>query len=467
MIIELNSKALLKDIDPKLYRAIERYLTMPNPKYVEAEKRGRFTGKAPKFLEYFKRTANGIECPRGALADYLRMGERYGESLEEFIDHCRIMPPVDFVFGGKLRGLQQQAVDAVLLYESGVLVAGTGAGKTVMALYIIAERKQPTLIVVHTKELINQWVDRIGTFLGIPSDEIGIIGGGKFSIGKRITVATVQTLKKRIEEVEKKIGFIICDECHRVPSTTFTVVVNAFSAKYRLGLTATPYRRDGLSRVIRWVIGDITGRIEKQDLVKIGDLCRAGVIWVPTDFCPLVDAGEQYSKALSELTEDVVRNREICNTIAKHKGQGVRLILSDRKAHCDTLQNILSDIYRIYSEVLTGSTSAKDRERIIKALKAGKCQYLIATGQLIGEGFDLPEIESVFLVTPIKFSGRLIQYIGRALRPALGKDMAVIYDFVDNHGVFEASANAREATYAAQGISEIVPRYHEYDPYDF
>ncbi len=447
----LNSKAILTNLNPATIQAVKQRLTMPNPKYAEAEKMNRSTWNIDRELKFYDERADGLVCPRGCAAKLYHLCERMGEDIQ-IIDNRRTLDPVDFHFAGELRTLQQQAVDGMLARDSGLLESPTGSGKTTMALYLIAERGQPTLIIVHTKELLNQWIDRIETFLGIPRDEIGVIGSGKSHIGTRITVATVQTLYKRVDEVVPHIGHLVCDECHRAPSRMFTEAVNAFDARYRLGLTATPWRRDKLSKVIFWTMGDVTGRIDKQDLVQAGNLCPAEVRWVKTEFSTLTDASEFYSKVLSELTENDTRNRLVCKTVAENNGHGITLILSDRKAHCDALQNILSDVHGIHAEVLTGSTSPKDRERIITALQDGECQYLIATGQLIGEGFDLPGISTVFLTTPVKFSGRLIQYIGRALRPAPGKDKAVIFDFVDDHGIFEASARARAYTYQGQEI---------------
>jgi len=219
------------------------------------------------------------------------------------------------------------------------------------------------------------------------------------------------------------------------------------------GLSATPYRRDGLSKVIFWHIGDVAGKIDKADLVGSGDLCPADVVWIETDFSTGTDAAEYYSKALSELAEDQARNRLIARTVAENNGHGISLILSDRKAHCGTLAAILEKKHGIKAEVLTGATSTGDRERILDELHQGRCRYLIATGQLIGEGFDLPAISSMFLTTPVKYHGRLIQYIGRALRPAPGKDKAFIFDFVDaRNPVFSASARARACTYDQQGL---------------
>ncbi|MDD4274942.1 MAG: DEAD/DEAH box helicase [Desulfobacter postgatei] len=451
MDFTLNSKAILTNFGAATRQAVEQYLTMPNPKFLDAVKQDRYTGGMDLELKFYEKDTERLICPRGCAGKLYRLCERLGESIQ-VVDNRRKLSPVDFTFAGELRPLQEQAVTDVLRRDSGLLEAGTGAGKTVMALYLIVQRKQPALIIVHTKELLTQWIDRIENFLGIPRADIGIIGGGKFSIGDRITVATVQSLYKRVDEVVPYVGHLVVDETHKAPARMFTEAVSAFDAKYRLGLTATPWRRDKLSKVIFWYVGDVTGRIAKDDLVQAGNLCRAEVQWVGTGFSPFADASEEYSKALSELTEDGTRNRLICKTVSENNGHGVSLILSDRKAHCVTLQNILSDVHGIQAEVLTGSTSPKERERIITALHDGGCRYLIATGQLIGEGFDLPGISTVFLTTPVKFSGRLIQYIGRALRPAPGKDKAMIFDFVDDHGVFEASARARAYTYQGQGI---------------
>ena len=452
MDFTLNSKLVLSNLGLATQQAVKQHLTMPNPKFAEAERMNRYTKGIDRNLKFYEETTDGLVCPRGCAATLYHLCERIGEDIHT-IDQRRTLNPVNFTFVGELRHLQRQAVDGVLSRDSGLLEAGTGAGKTVMELYLIAERKQPALVVVHTKELFNQWLDRIESFLSIPRDEIGIIGGGKFSIGDRITVATVQSLYKRVDEVVPHIGHLVVDECHRAPSRIFTEAVNAFDARYRLGLTATPWRRDGLSKVIFWTMGDVTGRIDKKDLVQAGNLCPAEVKWIKTEFNPSVDASEKYSKALSELTEDETRNRLICKAVSENNGHGISLILSDRKAHCDALQDILSDAHGIHAEVLTGSTSHKERERIIANLQDGECKYLIATGQLIGEGFDLPGISTVFLGTPVKFSGRLIQYIGRALRPAPGKDKAMVFDFVDVHNpVFYASAKARHSTYQKQQI---------------
>ena len=448
----LNNRAIMTGIKPETGRHVRNLFTIENPKFVEAEKMGRYTGDLEPELRFFNVVSGGLSCPRGAAGRLYDICTQHGEQIT-VMDERLELTPVDFAYNGTLRPYQSDVVNDVLKRDHGTLSAPTGSGKTTMGLFIIAQRKQPALIIVHTRELVNQWLDAIEKFLHIPADEVGVIGGGKFSIGDRVTVALVQSLYKRLNDVSPYIGHIIVDEAHRTPSRVFTQAVDAFPARYRLGLTATPWRRDGLSRAIFWHLGDVTGQVEKQDLLDNGNLCHASVKWVETTFSTALDASEYYSTALSELTQDLDRNLLIAETVTEHNGIGISLILSDRRDHCETLADILRHRHGIEAAVLTGQTPAKERERIIQGLKSGECHYLVATGQLIGEGFDLPEIGTLALVTPLKFSGRLIQYIGRALRPTPGKNKAIILDFVDRHPVFEHSARCRRGTYTQQGIN--------------
>jgi superfamily II DNA or RNA helicase len=452
MKFELKDKIYLNGITTDTYHAIRQLLTIENPAYAEAEKMGRWTGDMEQHLHFYEAIPNGLACPRGAARKlYNECCAYHGENVT-IVDNRRTLDPVNFTFQGELRPLQADAVKGFTRQDMGLLQSPTGAGKTVMALSLIADRKQPALIVVHTKELLNQWVDRIGTFLGIQADEVGIIGNGKFQIGDHITVAMVQTLHKRADEVVPHIGHLILDECHRAPAMQYVKAIEQFDCKYILGLTATPYRRDGLGQVIQWHIGPIAGRINKDALVHAGSLVQAEAVFIPTGHISHTDPAEYYSKALSELTGDLDRNMQIAETVHKHNGHGITLILSDRREHCETIGDLLHHRHGIKAAVLTGQTPARVRQEIIRQLQSGRCDYLVATGQLIGEGFDLPGISTLVLATPVKFSGRLVQYVGRALRPAPGKGKALILDLVDDHGVFQAAARSREQVYKQQGI---------------
>ena len=184
-----------------------------------------------------------------------------------------------------------------------------------------------------------------------------------------------------------------------------------------------------------------------------GALCQAKVIWHQTDFDTCLNPSEEYSKVLSELTQDPERNRLICDDVAGDPCQGIKLVLSDRKDHCQALSDILKAEHGLEAVVLTGGLSKKEREAVSQQIGSSSVKILICTGQLIGEGYDLPALESLFLGTPIKFSGRLIQYIGRVLRPSPGKDEAIIHDYYDHLvGVLEHGARVRAGVYEKEGI---------------
>lgn len=328
MKITISNRMKLSGIPGHLYDAIVNRLTFDNPKWIENEKMGRWNGDTPQTLEFYHETDDGyLVTPRGFIRQLIGLCRRHNVQFQ-IVDKRRSLPEVDFIFKGTLKPFQAEAVDEMLQKDFGTQSAPTGGGKTVMALYMIAERKQPALIVVHTKELLHQWIDRIETFLGIPAAEVGIIGNGKKTVGDRITVALVQSLYKCSEEVAPHIGHLIIDECHRTPSRTFTEAVSAFDSKYMLGLSATPWRRDKLSKLIFFHIGDVIHEVDKADLVENGDILQAEVITRETDFEPYSDATTEYSKMLSELTEDSKRNNLIARDVAAEGGNGGGILLS-------------------------------------------------------------------------------------------------------------------------------------------
>ncbi|MEI7672286.1 MAG: DEAD/DEAH box helicase family protein, partial [Deltaproteobacteria bacterium] len=235
-------------------KKIRSTFTLENPVWVANEKMGRWNGRTDHWLTFFKNHPGGISIPRGAMGLLQSFCNEKGIQYE-IEDRRRTLPETIFQFVGKLKPYQQKALQDATGKDFAVLEAPTGSGKTVTALAAIAARKQPTLIIVHGKELLNQWKARIETFLGIPPEDIGQIGDGKMKIGDKVTVGIVNSVYKIAGDIRDRIGHLVIDECHRCPSRTFTEAVTAFDCKYMLGLSATPYRNDRLTPLIGWHLG--------------------------------------------------------------------------------------------------------------------------------------------------------------------------------------------------------------------
>jgi superfamily II DNA or RNA helicase len=417
-------------------QAIEEALTITNPAYADALKHGRYTGSLSPDIEYFRHEGRELVMPRGFGLELSRI---LGPCVE-WIDHRRVLPEIDLAFTGKLRSYQQEAVAAALKRQQGVLEASTGAGKTVCALAIIAARKQPTLILVHNVELLHQWQERGRQFLGV---EVGQVGAGKCDV-RPVTVGIVNSVRTRLEDLVPHFGHIVVDECHRCPSAMFTECASAFDANYLLGLSATPFRRDGLTKVIHFYLGPVVHCVDQAQLRNIGAVLRPEIVARETGFVFDGDASEQYQSMLTALVEDRARNELIDDDVQAEvaRGTGTVLVVSDRVAHLEALNAALT---RREEEMvlLTGQTPKKQRAAVVERLARGDVRVLGSTTQLIGEGFDAPGLSSLFLTTPIKFSGRVLQVVGRVLRPKDGKTPRV-YDYQDNNvGVLKASARSR------------------------
>lgn len=433
-----------------VWHDLKKRLSFTNPAWIENEKYGYWQGNTPQILSYIRREKKGLVCvtPRGFTGRLIKclMSHHLRYTLD---DQTRQCPRVWFSFKGRLHPYQQKAVQTLLGKRFGVLESPTGSGKTVMGLYLIAQRAQPALVICHTKELLYQWRDRAAEFLSLPPEEIGLIGDGKKTIGPRLTVGIVNTVHKRAPALCEHVGHLIVDECHRTPSRTFTKAVSTFDSRFMLGLSATPYRRDGLSRLIYFYMGDRAYRIAPKTLQHLKKIMRPRLVVRETGFdYPYQD---DYQEMIKHLTADPHRNRLIVSDIlqATQTG-GIALVISDRKDHCAALYYLLRE--RRPVRLLTGDIPGKERHRIIEALHHGEVHILIATAQLIGEGFDLKALSHIFLATPVSFTGRVKQYVGRILRTSEEKQDAVIHDYVDTPGVLQASFKSRTHAYRELGI---------------
>lgn len=441
--ITISNDLELSGIPDDFARILKDRLTIDNPAHRNAVQFGRSTRNIDRVLKMYATDAGGIlRIPRGYGVQLHALAAMHGLK-PRYMDDRRTLEPLDFCFCGSLREYQTDALRDILKRDFGVLQAGTGSGKTVMALAVIAERKQPALILVHTRELMNQWVERIEQFLGCSA---GRIGGGFFDV-QSVTVGIVNSVKKRLPDLVPYFGMLVVDECHRIPSTTFTTCISTFDARFMLGLSATPYRRDGLTRLIYLAIGDCLHVVDPERLKTIGAILAPEVVPRETGFY-FPRAADRYAKMLTKLALDLDRNMLIAGDVLKEvaENSGTVLLVSERTVHLQVLAEILEE-HGEKVAVLTGKTPAFLREEIVKNVQAGSVRIMASTTQLIGEGFDCPGLTTLFLCSPIRFSGRLVQIVGRILRPLDGK-RPKIFDYQDiNIGILKASAQARMRTY--------------------
>ncbi len=460
MLIEVRNRLLVSELRQDHIKYLTSKLRFPNPKWIENNKMGRWNRNTPKILKFYRFAGKKqLLLPRGYLRQLILFCRKTAEPYT-IRDNRRVLEPVDFQMNVSLRSFQQKAVAIMLQKQFGTLCAPTGSGKTVMAMAMIAARRQPAMVVVHTRDLAEQWLDSLEKNFGLSRSRIGFIGGGKYSLGDKVTVSLVQSLYKHARQAAKHIGHLVVDECHRIPSRTFTEATTAFDSKYMLGLTATPWRRDGLGKLIFWYLGDIHHKVDYRQLVMAGHLLPKKVIFRITEFVPYHDPTTEYSRMLAELTSDDKRNRliaaDIARTVNSPNRKGTALVLSDRKHHCHLLVSLLKYKYGVEAALLTGELSIDQRRELVTKVRQGEVVVLVATSQLIGEGFDCPRLETLFLTTPIRFSGRLLQYVGRVLRPGEGIDMATIYDYVDvKVAPLLSAAKARQAVYRRDQVEII------------
>lgn len=443
-VLTVAGQCHLSGISRSFLQTLQNNLTIDNPKYKDAKKYGRWVGKNFKQkLFFYELDETGILFPRGFAAQAVELCKKNMGRGPVIRDQRRKLEEVDFSFHGELRPYQQEAVEDILRKHFGVLVASTGSGKTVMALEIMARRRQPTLILVHSRELMYQWKERVKQFLGI---DAGLVGDSKFDI-KPLTIAIVNTARKKLDGLIPCFGHLIVDECHRVPATLFTEVVKRFDSYYMLGLSATAYRReDGLTRLIYLYMGERAHQVNPKELTASGAVLKPQFIQRPTAF-RYVFRGN-YQALMNSLTKNALRSQQIADDIYAEALQtdGIVLVVSDRVAHCQKLADLLA-AKGLQASVLTGKQTMAERSEIVESVHRGRVKVLISTLQLVGEGFDAAGLTTLFLTTPIKFTGRLWQVIGRILRPASGKEPKVI-DYVDEHvGVLKNSARIRLKAY--------------------
>lgn len=382
-------------------------------------------------IRCYRETLDQLLLPRGLRAKAEAVVREAGSRLN--IREAHPAPePMDVSLSATLTPEQEAAADALSAHDLGMLVAPPGTGKTVVGCAVVARHRVPTLVIVDRKPLVEQWRDRLGLHLGLVPKQIGQLGGGRNKATGVLDVAMVQSLARRddLAELASAYGLVVVDECHHVPAVTFERVVREIPARRWVGLTATPYRRDGLQELMTMQCGPVRHRITTQPGAALRSL---DLIVHETDRGP-ADEGLHIQAVFRELVEDDSRTKAISDDIVDAIGRGRNcLVLTRWTEHLGRIVDQLSQ-QGVEPLVLHGGLGKKARTAITDRLAEPTPNgglLLAATASLLGEGFDCPPLDTLFLAFPIKFKGSVVQYVGRVLRPTDEKTRVEVHDYVD------------------------------------
>lgn len=427
-----------------------------NPEFYRAQAMRMPVYNKPRMIACYDDFPKFIVLPRGCLDDVTQLLHDYKINIE-VVDECVKGKRLKVGFKGNLRAKQKDAVKALRQHDIGILSASTAFGKTVVAAKMLAVRKRNTLILVHRKQLLEQWRERLATFLSISLDDIGQIGGGKKKPNGRLDIALLQSLYRNGEVYQgvSEYGHVIVDECHHLSAFSFEQILKQTKAKYVLGLTATPIRKDGHHPIIFMQCG----AIRYQDNAKDAALERPfehTMIPRRTIFSlPKNDEKPTIQQVYKSLSEDKDRNEKIIfDVISSVKKGRSPLVLTERISHLRYLVDQLSGkVGNII--VLHGGMGKKQRSKIqeqLNTINDKEGRVIIATGKYIGEGFDDPRLDTLFLAMPISWKGTLQQYAGRLHRLYDSKKEVRIYDYVDDQVVMlQRMYIKRKSGYRAMG----------------
>ena len=438
-------------LPPSLLAALKHVASLHNPDFYEKERNRFWTGNTPRIIRCYRETLDQLLLPRGVRPQAEAIVTEAGSQLE-IIETFESTDAVEYEPLATLRPDQQTAVDALVPQELGVLVAPPGAGKTVIACALIALHHVPTLVIVDRQPLIEQWQDRLLTYLGLDRKRVGQIGSKRKASGV-VDLAMVQSLARRedLAELTECYGLVIVDECHHVPAVTFERAVGQIPVRRWLGLTATPYRRDGLQAMMTMHCGPIRHRMQEPSGSQL--LQRELVVHETSH---VESPGLHIQETFRGVVADASRTRSICDDISTSVNEGRNsLVLTRWTEHLDAIVEDLAN-RGITAHVLRGGMSKKARRAVIDQLAQPGLEgtVLVATASFLGEGFDCPALDTVFLAFPIKFKGSIVQYVGRVLRPTPDKARVVVHDYVD----VEVPVLARMYQRACPRIHE--PRLH-------
>jgi superfamily II DNA or RNA helicase/very-short-patch-repair endonuclease len=461
-----NQIYIAKDgLHPGLRNRVLRLAAFQNPEFYKAQAMRLSTYDKPRVIACAEDLPHHIGLPRGCFEDVRKALTDLGVRVI-LRDERREGERLDVAFQGELRREQQVAAEAMLRHDTGVLAATTAFGKTVVAAWLIARRGVSTLVLVHRRQLLDQWVDRLSTFLNLPAKAIGRIGGGRSRPTGKIDVAIIQSLVRKgvVSDLVAEYGHVIVDECHHLSAHSFEQVVRHAKARFVGGLSATVARKDGHHPIVFMQCGPVRHHVSARAqaaarpfehfvLVQATTFTRARV--------PDSDKRVEFQTLYQDLIDDDARNHRICADVLEAVRNGRSpLILTERNDHLDRFQRELSGSVE-HVVVLRAGAGKKQRQAIAERLAAIRPQdgrIILATGKYVGEGFDDPRLDTLFLTLPVSWRGTVAQYAGRLHRLYDGKREVRIYDYADlNVPMLARMFDRRCRGYEAIGYTILLP----------
>jgi superfamily II DNA or RNA helicase/very-short-patch-repair endonuclease len=427
-----------ESLPPALRNRLVRVAAFQNPEFHKAQAMRLSTYGKPRVISCAEEHPHHIGLPRGCLDDLRQLLTDLG--IKSTVrDERNRGQQIELTFTGVLRPEQQAAAEAMLAHDTGILAATTAFGKTVIAAWLIARRRANTLILVHRRQLLEQWVDRLSAFLNIPLEAIGRIGGGRRKPRGAIDVALIQSLVRKgvVDDQVGEYGHLIVDECHHLSAHSFEQVARRAKARFVTGLSATVTRKDGHHPIIFMQCGPVRYRVNAKAQAALRPFEHT-VIVRPTGFQskrgPDPDQRNEYLSLSNELVDDGRRNHLICEDVVRAVREARSpLVLTERNRHLDALASQLSGSVR-HLVVLRGGMGKKEAgavaERLLR-IPYDEERVLLATGKYIGEGFDDPRLDTLFVTLPISWRGTVAQYVGRLHRLHDAKREVRVYDYAD------------------------------------
>jgi superfamily II DNA or RNA helicase/very-short-patch-repair endonuclease len=461
-----NAVYVPKDaLSASLRNKIIRIAAFQNPEFYKAQAMRLSTHDKPRIIACGEDHPKHVALPRGCLDDVRKLLSDL--KIRTVIrDERQQGKPLDVFFRGELRSDQKVAADAMLAHDIGVLSATTAFGKTVVAAWLIAKRGVNTLVLVHRRQLQEQWVDRLSTFLGIPAKSIGAIGGGRKRVTGTIDVAVIQSLSRKgvVDNLVGQYGHVVVDECHHLSAQSFEQVVYRAKARFVTGLSATVTRKDGHHPIVFMQCGPVRHRVNAKEQAAARPFDH--VVYVrPTSFRPIRPADSnvkaQFHSLYDELIVDEHRNRLMVDEIIQSVREGRSpLVLTERNEHLDILANALAPSVK-HLLVLRGGMGRKALRCVTDSLAAiplNEERVVLATGRFIGEGFDDARLDTLFLTLPISWHGTIAQYVGRLHRLNDQKKEVRVFDYADlNVPMLSRMFDRRCRGYEAVGYSIQLP----------